>query len=121
MTGRVMDWQDMVGKTVKAVIDNPIDELFQVVIGFDDGSFACIHAEDHGYSCESDVWVSVDQYPDAQYLSEVAHPLNLFEAGLINQGQYEYLTKERDDKQKALKQRKADALRRELEQLEGQS
>jgi hypothetical protein len=115
----------LVGHTIKAVIENPTGKRqVDIVIVTDTGCYLALSAEGGSYSYDEAPTIEVEpsfygssDIPLGEYLSA----WDSFENGLINKATYELLlTKELEEKE-AEKKAKADRLRKQLAELEGDS
>lgn len=118
---QLRDMSDLVGHTIKAVIEHPAGKRdVQVVIVTETGCWMALSAEGGSYDEAPTIEVEPSYYgasdiPLGDYLSAG----DAFHSGLINQSTYELLRLKEMEEKEAEKKTKADRLRRQLAELEG--
>lgn len=112
---------DLVGHTIKAVIEHPMGKRdAQVVIVTETGCWLALSAEGGSYDEAPTIEVQPmyhggSDVPLGDYLSAG----DAFHNGLINQATYELLRAKEAEEREAEKKAKADRLRKQLAELEG--
>lgn len=113
--------EDLVGHTIKAVIENPVGKRdVAVVIVTETGCWLALNAEGGSYDEAPTIEVDPSYYggsdiPLGDYLSAG----DAFQNGLINQATYELLRVKEEEARQAEKKAKAARLRKQLAELEG--
>ena len=118
---QLRDWKDLVGHTIKAVIDDPLGKRdAQVVIVTETGCWMALDAEG-GYHDEAPtIEVLPSFYGGSDVpLSDYISAGDAFHNGLINPATYELMRVKEEEEREAEKKAKADRLRKMLAELEG--
>lgn len=120
-SGRLTDWSDTEGKTIRAVVQHPRGrrgDSLDAVIVFDDDSWIGLCAMPDG-SEMAHLDIGSPFNWDATYsASEYLHPDELLAAGLVNSAQRDFLLAQQAEELRAEKATKLASLRAEAEKLE---
>lgn len=121
MNERLEDLTDLIGETIKGAFDCNDDGACVLVT--DTGNWIVLNAESD--SCGEGPHIEVVKpapwRKHGQTLDSYVKPRALFDAGCISHGVYAELQAQADAKDAVAKERRANLLRRELEQLEGKA
>lgn len=114
---------DLAGHTVKAVIEHPSGKRqVDVVIVTETGCWLALKADGGSYDEAPTIEVEPSYYGASDIpLSDYLSAGDAFHNGLINQPTYEILRAKERDEAEAAKKAKADRLRKQLAELEGNS
>lgn len=118
---QIRDLQDLVGHTIKAVIEQTVGKReADVVIVTETGCYLVLNAEGGTYDEEPTIEVEPSFYGGSDIpLGDYISAGEAFHSGLINQTVYEYLRAKEIEEAEAQKKKKADQLRKMLAELEG--
>jgi len=113
----------LVGHTIKAVIENPCGKRdVGVVIVTDTGCYLALSAEGGSYDEAPTIEVEPSFYGSSDIpLGDYLSAGDAFHNGLINQSTYELLKVKEAEEREAEKKAKADRLRKQLAELEGET
>lgn len=112
---------DLVGHTIKAVIEHPMGKRdADVVFVTETGCWLALSAEGGSYDEAPTIEVHPMYFSGSDVpLSEYVPAICALRHGLINQATYELLKVKEDEEREAEKKAKADRLRKQLAELEG--
>jgi hypothetical protein len=115
---RVLDWHEMEGKTIRYVCDSPSGKegsAASAVLVFDDFTWAAIVMDGSG----EDASISLDDWYSRKLgAADIMSPMELWQAGLVNDTQRDYLAQKTTDMKRVQAQEKADVLRKLAQQIE---
>lgn len=118
---QLRDFGDLVGHTIKAVIEHPMGKReADVVIVTETGCWLALSAEGGAYDEAPTIEVHPMYYGGSDVpLGEYLSAGDAFHSGLINQATYELLKAKEAEDREVEKKAKADRLRKQLAELEG--
>lgn len=118
---QLRSFDDLVGHTIKAVIEHPVGKReVDVVIVTETGCWMALSAEGGCYDEAPTIEVQPTYYGGSDVpLGEYLSAGDAFHSGLINQSTYELLKAKELEEKEAEKKARADRLRKQLAELEG--
>ena len=118
---QIRDVQDLVGHTIKAVIEQTVGKReADLVIVTETGCYLVLNAEGGTYDEEPTIEVEPSFYGGSDIpLGEYLSAGDAFHSGLINKTTFELLRAKEIEEAEAEKKKKADKLRKQLAELEG--
>lgn len=120
-SGRLTYMSELEGKTIRKVIECPcglMGHIADVVIVCDDDTWLPLVAEPDGSDNATLEVLSHYGYRRNVGITDILHPRECFEAGLVNQAQYELLERKMGEQRAADNAAKAARLRAEAAKLE---
>lgn len=118
---QIRDFDDLVGHTIKAVIEQPMGKReADVVIVTETGCWIALKAEGGSYDEAPTLEIDQPYYGGKEVtLGDYLSAADALHSGLINQATFELLRAKELQEKEAEKKAKADRLRKQLAELEG--